>query len=80
MSSVGEILAGYGELQAGQEAFYKDLHQHPELSHQEHRRLHPVSRTKTQGNPVCVDSPWIDLKISVICMEVAPASRRLCQS
>lgn len=37
MSSLGEILAGYDGLQAGQEAFYKDLHQHPELSHQEHR-------------------------------------------
>ena len=31
------------------------------LSHQEHRRLHPVSRTNTQGSPACVDSPWIDL-------------------
>jgi len=37
MSSVDEILAGYGELRTGQEAFYKDLHQHPELSHQEGR-------------------------------------------
>ena len=35
MSGADEILAGYGGLQAGQEAFYKDLHQHPELSHQE---------------------------------------------
>ena len=37
MSSVHEILAGYDGLQAGQEAFYRDLHQHPELSHQEQR-------------------------------------------
>ena len=37
MSSVQEILAGYDGLQAGQQAFYKDLHQHPELSHQEQR-------------------------------------------
>ena len=37
MSSVQEILAGYDALRAGQEAFYKDLHQHPELSHQEQR-------------------------------------------
>jgi hippurate hydrolase len=37
MSRVDEILAGYGGLRAGQEAFYKDLHQHPELSHQERR-------------------------------------------
>jgi amidohydrolase len=31
-----EILAGYEGLRAGQEAFYQDLHRHPELSHQEH--------------------------------------------
>ena len=37
MSSTDEILAGYGDIQAAQEAFYKDLHQHPELSHQEQR-------------------------------------------
>ena len=35
--SVQEILAGYDSLQADQEDFYRDLHQHPELSHQEHR-------------------------------------------
>jgi len=43
MSSVEEILAGYDELQVGQEAFYKDLHQHPELSHQEHRTAQRVA-------------------------------------
>jgi amidohydrolase len=37
MSGVDEILADYGALQAGQEAFYRDLHEHPELSHQERR-------------------------------------------
>lgn len=37
MSSVDEILAGYDGLQADQEAFYRDLHQYPELSHQEQR-------------------------------------------
>ncbi len=37
MSSIDEILGGYDGLQAGQEAFYKDLHAHPELSHAEHR-------------------------------------------
>jgi len=30
-------LADYAGIQAGQEAFYKDLHSHPELSHAEHR-------------------------------------------
>jgi amidohydrolase len=35
--AVGDVLAGYASLQAAQEALYKDLHAHPELSHQEHR-------------------------------------------
>ena len=43
MSSIQEILAGYDGLQAAQEAFYKDLHQHPELSHQEHRTAQRVA-------------------------------------
>ena len=43
MSSVEEILAGYADLQAGQEAFYKDLHEHPELSHHEHRTARRVA-------------------------------------
>jgi metal-dependent amidase/aminoacylase/carboxypeptidase family protein len=42
MGSLEEILAGYDGLQAGQEAFYKDLHRHPELSHQEHRTAERV--------------------------------------
>ncbi len=37
--AVDELLSGYADLQAAQEAFYKDLHAHPELSHHEHRRL-----------------------------------------
>jgi amidohydrolase len=43
MGSLEEILAGYDSLQAGQEAFYKDLHRHPELSHQEHRTAERVA-------------------------------------
>jgi amidohydrolase len=43
MSSLDEILAGYDGLRADQEAFYKDLHQHPELSHQEHRTAQRVA-------------------------------------
>ena len=37
MSGTDEILAGYAGLRDAQEEFYKDLHQHPELSHQEQR-------------------------------------------
>ena len=37
VSKAEEILAGYDGIKADQEALYKDLHQHPELSHQEHR-------------------------------------------
>jgi amidohydrolase len=43
MSSAQEILVGYDGLQADQEAFYEDLHQHPELSHQEHRTAQRVA-------------------------------------
>jgi amidohydrolase len=43
MTGVDEILAGYAALQADQEAFYKDLHRHPELSHQEHRTAQCVA-------------------------------------
>jgi metal-dependent amidase/aminoacylase/carboxypeptidase family protein len=44
MSSVQEVLVGYDGLQAFQEAFYRDLHQHPELSHQEQRTARRVAR------------------------------------
>ena len=37
MSGTDRDLAGYAGLRDAQEGFYKDLHQHPELSHQEHR-------------------------------------------
>jgi len=37
MSGIDDILAGYESLRTGQEALDKDLHQHPELSHAEHR-------------------------------------------
>ena len=43
MGSLEEILAGYEALQADQEAFYQDLHRHPELSHQEHRTAERVA-------------------------------------
>ena len=43
MSSVEQILAGYDDLQVGQVAFYKDLHEHPELSHQEQRTARRVA-------------------------------------
>jgi amidohydrolase len=43
MTGIDEILAGYAVLQADQEAFYKDLHRHPELSHQEHRTAQCVA-------------------------------------
>jgi hippurate hydrolase len=43
MNGIDEILAGYAGLQADQEAFYKDLHRHPELSHQEHRTAQCVA-------------------------------------
>ena len=43
MSSADKILGGYDALQADQEAFYQDLHQHPELSHAEHRTAERVA-------------------------------------
>jgi amidohydrolase len=43
MTPLAEILAGYAGLQADQEAFYKDLHRHPELSHAEHRTAQCVA-------------------------------------
>ena len=43
MTGLDEILAGYAALQADQEAFYQDLHRHPELSNQEHRTAQCVA-------------------------------------
>lgn len=37
MSAVSDVLAGLDRVRAWQEDFYRDLHRHPELSHQEHR-------------------------------------------
>jgi metal-dependent amidase/aminoacylase/carboxypeptidase family protein len=51
MSALGEILAGYGAIQASQEAFDQDLHRHPELSHQEHRTAGRVA-------DAAQDPPW----------------------
>jgi amidohydrolase len=42
--AVDEILSGYEGLQAAQEALYKDLHAHPELSHHEHQTARRVAR------------------------------------
>jgi uncharacterized protein YecE (DUF72 family) len=36
------------------------------VSHHEHLRSHAVKRTKTQGRPANVDSPWTEWKISLI--------------
>ena len=43
MSAIEDILSGYEALQPGQEAFYKDLHRHPELSHGEQRTAKNVA-------------------------------------
>jgi metal-dependent amidase/aminoacylase/carboxypeptidase family protein len=43
MSGIDDILAGYESQRTGQEALYKDLHQHPELSHAEHRTARRVA-------------------------------------
>jgi hippurate hydrolase len=43
MTAIEEILAGYEALRPAQEAFYQDLHRHPELSHAEHRTAQRVA-------------------------------------
>jgi amidohydrolase len=43
MAALDDILAGYEALRPDQEAFYQDLHRHPELSHQEHRTAQRVA-------------------------------------
>jgi hypothetical protein len=43
MAAIDEILAGYEALRPDQEAFYQDLHRHPELSHQEHQTAQRVA-------------------------------------
>lgn len=37
MPAVSYVLAGLDSVRSWQEDFYRDLHRHPELSHQEHR-------------------------------------------
>ena len=53
---IDDILSGYEALRPDQEAFYQDLHRHPELSHQEHHtarrvgdRLHGDGFAVTSG-------------------------------
>src|SRR5690606_7174750 len=36
------------------------------VSHHVHRRSHAVRRTNTHGRPACVDSPWMEWKISLM--------------
>ncbi len=36
------------------------------VSHHEQRRSQAVSRTKTHGRPLWVDSPWMEWKISLM--------------
>ena len=43
MGIIDEVVAGYDGLRAAQEAFYKDLHEHPELSHAEHQTAQKVA-------------------------------------
>ena len=47
MAAIDDILAGYEALRPAQEAFYQDLHRHPELSHQEHRTAQRVAERLT---------------------------------
>jgi amidohydrolase len=56
MAVIDNILTGYEALRPDQEAFYQDLHRHPELSHQEHHtarrvgdRLHGDGFAVTSG-------------------------------
>ena len=65
MSGIDEILAGYENPRPGQEDFYRYLHQHPELSHQEHqtaRRCTPApavtsSPTTLSSGSTCAAIP-----------------------
>jgi hippurate hydrolase len=51
MNGIKTILAGYQNLQADQEAFYRDLHRHPELSHAEHRTAGRVAERLHDDGP-----------------------------
>lgn len=43
MSATSSVLAGLGDVRSWQEDFYRDLHHHPELSHQEHDTARKVA-------------------------------------
>ena len=45
MDAAASVLAGLDGLRPWQEGVYRDLHQHPELSHQEQRKSQPPGRT-----------------------------------
>jgi amidohydrolase len=55
MAALDEILAGYEALRPGQEAFYQELHRHPELSHQEHHTARRVGE-RLHGDGFAVTS------------------------
>ena len=42
-STAAQVLAGLADVRGWQEDVYRDLHSHPELSHQEHRTAAAVS-------------------------------------
>ena len=53
MTALDDILTGYEALRPAQEAFYQDLHRHPELSHQEHDTARRVAG-RLQGDGFAV--------------------------
>lgn len=42
-SPVSSVLSGLGTVRVWQQEFYRDVHMHPELSHQEHRTAGKVA-------------------------------------
>ncbi|MGH3575475.1 MAG: amidohydrolase, partial [Pseudonocardiaceae bacterium] len=48
-SHVSSVLAGLGAVRGWQEDFYRDLHRHPELSHQEWRTAAKVGERLGQA-------------------------------
>ncbi|WP_411722102.1 amidohydrolase, partial [Mycetocola sp.] len=49
MTAAASVLEGLGGLRSWQEDFYRDLHQHPELSHQEHRTAEKTAEALTSS-------------------------------
>jgi len=47
VSAIVDVLEAYESIRQDQEAFYRDLHQHPELSHQETRTAAEVAKRLT---------------------------------